>query len=182
MTFPKTTLPDRKFVDLSGTREIAVSIPTDAELEEVESAWSTGRMPNTAHWNWPRIARESTEVFLIRDALHAPAALFTTARKKLLSAEGHRLYCVDFLEVAPECRGKGHWGQEALGVAATRALECGADGLALPALAVLEPWYAKVVGAVRGSKYAWKPGRDLVPMKIVGEAFEDLTEAIDGSQ
>ncbi len=162
---------------LSPAFSFRVTTPTPDELRKVDEAWPPSRPEYIRHWLWTRIAGEAHETVRMEDQTGETATLFATYKSRLLRLHGSGLYCVDYLEVAPALRG-GSWGDALLAAAAWRARECGGSGLAIPAVRELEGYYTDR-GAERLRRGEWKQPAGVVAMKLVGEPFDDLLEALD---
>jgi hypothetical protein len=167
---------------LSGTGTVRLVDPTLQELAEIDDRWPPMRRGSDWHhsWRWQTLTKDKPEVFALSDGDGRLLSIWCSAKSKPIRLEGSLYYRPDYLEVAPEVRGKAVGAFTFLLIAA-RALELGATGLALGTWPFLRGFYAGMGGVERRPR-GWNLARNLVPFIFDLETLTELKRLLDGKE
>jgi len=163
---------------LAGRRGVLDGLPARVarpglpDLEAIDAIWPTQRHPSAEnrHWVWSAIAAGATDCFALSAADNVLAIWASTAPRPL-RLPGGLAYRLDWLEVAPNARGRG-LGAVAIAAAAARATELQCTRIVLHAVPGSAPYWAQF-GENRLAD-GWVPRPGLLPFLIEEDMVREL--------
>lgn len=141
------------------------------DADEAERIWRDRRPSEKQHWDWRRFVRTHRDSYAIRAA--TLVALWSGA-----AVPARRDYALQYLEVAPEHRGRGVWGRLAVFSALARAEELGLQRVVFQAPAERVSWYTRL-GAKDGAA-GWVSDPHLVLMHFDADLMAKAAKELDG--
>jgi hypothetical protein len=124
--------------------------PSQEQLAAIDERWPAQRAEAdwSRSWLWTDLARDKAEVFAVSDDRHRLLSIWCSNKSKPIRLQGTGYYRPDYLEVAPDARGKT-MGAFTFSLMAARALELGASGIVLGTWPFLREFYAGLGGIER---------------------------------
>lgn len=176
-----TTLTNRlwRAADLG---EVRVGTGTVNLAKTLDAEWWRHRRDSDIHlaWQWASIVSDAREAFVVT-ADGKPIAIWASKLGSPIVLGPERFYRLDYLEIAPTCRGDGQTSVLLFGLIAKRAEEHAATGIILAAFQIdklINAYHA--LGAERGAPRGWHYPKELVPLTFRRSALARLRRLIDG--
>lgn len=158
-----------------GTR-LTLERATTAELAAIEASWRSGRGAAEAHWRWTDIAALADETVMV---IHNGADVIALWAGRTTGEVGRAAYVLDYLEVAPDTRGRKLAGPTAMLLLAHHAIATAHSSVVLAALPERVSWYLRL-GAVLAVGASVPEG--LVPLRFDLPVLQAMEKVLDATR
>lgn len=158
---------------------VRVVIPTNEQLAAIDARWPGLRKETDWHhaWRWETLAAKSAEVMAVVNDTGQILGIWCSAKAKPITLPEGPFYRPDYLEAAPDARGR-EVGAFLVFLIAARAIEMGASSVVLGTWAFHRPFYVGL-GAVERCPSGWNVERNLVPFVFDVETVGELKRLLD---